>query len=158
MNIEALSDISKLFLPLIAIIGLYIAWQQFVANREKIRLDLYDRRFKIYDTIIRTMYEVSYGAEDLATEVYSSFFTACDEAQFLLPQRICEKVDIVRKLVREGKTKKIRLRTYTNHETESEKVESLQSRIIDIESEIEDMHTEITSAFKEVLKFEKFNK
>lgn len=156
MNIDLLVNISRLFIPLIAIIGVFIAWQNFYTNREKIRLDLYDRRFKIYDTIISSLYESIYGAEDFTREEYSRFFTACDEANFLLPDAVCKNIDIARELMHECRNKRISLKFHEKHEKQEDKITSIKNRIMEIESEIENFHPKITSSFKEVLKFEKF--
>ena len=58
----AVTSFSKEMLtPLIAAIALYIAWQQKKINKQKLDLDKYDRRQKVYDevthfirTVIRT--------------------------------------------------------------------------------------------------------
>jgi hypothetical protein len=48
MNCTLISTLSAGLTPLIAMITVYIAWQQFRTNRNKLRLDLYDRRFGLY--------------------------------------------------------------------------------------------------------------
>jgi hypothetical protein len=40
-----------LFAPIIGLTVVYIAYQQHKTNRNKLRLDLYDRRFKLYNEI-----------------------------------------------------------------------------------------------------------
>lgn len=39
---------SSCLTPLIAIITAYIAYQQYNTNRQKLKLDLYDKRFKVF--------------------------------------------------------------------------------------------------------------
>lgn len=43
--------ISAFLTPLIALIAIYIAWQQWRTNQQKLDLDRYDRRLKIYKEI-----------------------------------------------------------------------------------------------------------
>ncbi len=154
-DIKTLVDISSLFIPVIAIIGIYIAWQQSITNREKIRLELYDKRFKLYDTIISSLNNFSYGSE-FTHEKYVRFFTACSEAQFLVPDRICEKINVVNKLIREGRIIKNKLERYEKKEVINKEKEAIVEKIIKIESDIEKLYPSISEAFKEVLKFEKF--
>jgi hypothetical protein len=40
-----------LLTPLIALLALYIAWQQLQTNRQKFKLDKYDSRFRVYDEV-----------------------------------------------------------------------------------------------------------
>jgi hypothetical protein len=40
-----------LLTPVIAAIATYIAWQQWQANRQKLKLDLYQQRFKVFDAV-----------------------------------------------------------------------------------------------------------
>ena len=37
--------------PMIAIVTVYIAWQQWRLNKRKLNLDLYDRRLKVYEEV-----------------------------------------------------------------------------------------------------------
>lgn len=49
---DAILEWSKALLtPLIAIIAVYVAWQQMTTNRRKLKLDLFDRRYVVYDKI-----------------------------------------------------------------------------------------------------------
>lgn len=58
-----------LALPSIIIAGIvaYIAYQQYEINRQKLKLDLYDRRFKIYIAAIAL---VRFAYEPLPDERY----------------------------------------------------------------------------------------
>ena len=40
-----------LLTPVIAGIAIYIAWQQWKTNRQKLKLDLYDRRLKVFERV-----------------------------------------------------------------------------------------------------------
>ena len=41
--------------PMIAILALYVAFQQYRTNREKVRLDLFDRRMAIFDALMQLL-------------------------------------------------------------------------------------------------------
>jgi hypothetical protein len=103
--IEDAIQISKLFIPLIAFLGLYIAWQQYIANKTKVRLELYDKRFNIYNTIITVIGEVLSSDEKISEEQYKKFFIACNEGQFLLPDHVYACLSKPRELVGISKLK-----------------------------------------------------
>lgn len=124
---NTLLDISRLFIPIIAVIGIYIVWQQFITNREKVRLELYDKRFKIYDTLVNCLYDFLYG-ENFDNKDYVRFITACNEAEFLVPNRIYLHIDKAKKLIRSGRNIKNRLRTLEKHNLEFEKNRFFQGR------------------------------
>ena len=48
---EAIKIFSGLLTPVIAIVAVYIAWQQWQTNRQKLILDRYDRRLRIYEEV-----------------------------------------------------------------------------------------------------------
>lgn len=49
MSFADIAEVSKAFLtPLIALVTAYIAYQQWKTNQQKLNLDRYDRRLKIY--------------------------------------------------------------------------------------------------------------
>jgi hypothetical protein len=45
---ENVNALAALLTPFLACIGTYIAWQQYKGNKLKLRHDLYERRFKVY--------------------------------------------------------------------------------------------------------------
>ena len=52
MWVEQIAEVSKALLtPLVAIVAAYIAWQQWSTNRRKLKLDLFDRRYTVYEKI-----------------------------------------------------------------------------------------------------------
>ena len=48
-NIHWTSYLTALLTPFVAVAGAYIAWRQSAIARNKLKLDLFDRRFKVYD-------------------------------------------------------------------------------------------------------------
>jgi hypothetical protein len=150
MTIEDLVGISKLFIPVIAICAVYIARLQYVANREKVRLELYDKRFKIYDSITRYLSEVAFGSEESEKKEYGTFLTSCNEAQFLLPDRIYIIVEEIKKAVFEIR----RLRRKEKRNNVEGDRQAIVDQIVNLEEELENVSQNLTTAFKEVLKFE----
>ena len=156
--IEDAIQISKLFIPLIAFLGLYIAWQQYVANKTKIRLELYDKRFNIYNAIVTVIGEILSSDEKINEEQYKKFFVACNEAQFLLPDDVYACLSKPRELVGIIKVKKRSLYRLDKKDDEglSKVKEALCNELMEYESELEDLEPSITYSFSRVLKFEKF--
>lgn len=51
-DLDQIVELSKALLtPLIAIIAAYVAWQQMTTNRRKLKLDLFDRRYAVFESI-----------------------------------------------------------------------------------------------------------
>ena len=94
--INELVLLSKLSLPIIAIASVFIAWQQYSANREKLKLELYDRRFIIYDLIVQSIHTALYGLGEFEEDERVQLYTAYNEARFLLPDDIYRKVEKAR--------------------------------------------------------------
>jgi len=87
--------IYNILTPLIAIIALGIAFFQLETNREKIRLDLYNRRFEIYTKTLDLYFELHNfksikepSKEDIVTfkKVMRSFSKYQSESQFLFKE------------------------------------------------------------------------
>jgi hypothetical protein len=52
MCIDQIIEASKALLtPVIAIVAVYVAWQQLNANRRKLKLDLFEKRYAIFEKI-----------------------------------------------------------------------------------------------------------
>ena len=81
-------------LPSIIIAGIvaYIAYQQYEINRQKLKLDLYDRRFKIYIAaiaLVRFAYEPlpDERYEDITKKLDNEFIDHLNAAYFLLNRK-----------------------------------------------------------------------
>lgn len=151
-----LIQISKLSLPIIAIASVFIAWQQYSANREKLRLELYDRRFKIYDLIVQSIYTALYGLGEFEEDERIQLYTACNEARFLLPDEIYKKVEKSQKHVRLHLELLRRRDRLTEGSENSEKITKVQKIIEESEPKLESLVDEMAKAFDQVLKIRKF--
>jgi hypothetical protein len=76
----------------IAVLGSYIAIQQYRTNRRKLKIDLFDKRYEIYDAINKYLVVVIKGNHNNLT--YQQDFTAGTRgAQFLFNEEIKEYID-----------------------------------------------------------------
>lgn len=95
MDYRQIVDIfSAALAPLIAIIAVYIAYQQFQTNRSRLRHDLYEKRIKIY----RKIYEhlgsvVAFG--DVQRERIIDFYSETSDSHFLFDNEISDYVELI---------------------------------------------------------------
>ena len=81
---------------IIAAIVAYIAWQQWQLNRTKHRLDLYDRRLKIYREV-KVLLNNVVRCGDVSSQELISFISNSSEADFLFEDEIKEYIDALYK-------------------------------------------------------------
>jgi|SRR2546423_7266550 len=92
-----LVELSKVALtPLIAVVTAYIAWQQWKTNQQKLVLDRYDRRLKVYEEVRRILSIITRDA-NVSVEELLRFRTAVSEADFLFGSEIPEYIDAIYK-------------------------------------------------------------
>jgi hypothetical protein len=96
---ENIIDILKALLtPLIAIVATYIAWQQWQTNQQKLKLDRYDRRLRVYEEVIRILSIIFRDAKASRGD-FLKFRTSVSEADFLfgpeIPQYMCVGSDLL---------------------------------------------------------------
>jgi uncharacterized ubiquitin-like protein YukD len=97
MCTEQIIDISKsLLTPLIAIVATYIAWQQWKTNKQKLNLERYDRRLRVYEEVRKILSIIARDAK-VSTEDLLKFRTAVSEADFLFGQEITTYIDEIYK-------------------------------------------------------------
>lgn len=78
----AVSVLSALLTPLIAVIATYIAWQQWRGNELKLRLDRYERRLRIYQEVVKMLGLISRDADAKIEDLWA-FRANTAEAVFL---------------------------------------------------------------------------
>jgi hypothetical protein len=82
----SISVFTPLLTPLIALIASYIAIQQWRTNKEKLRLDLYDKRFAVYENTLalyRMLMSETLLTEKEKIDIQSNFIKSYRESQFL---------------------------------------------------------------------------
>jgi hypothetical protein len=97
MCTEQVIEISKALLtPLIAIVATYIAWQQWKTNQQKLKLERYERRLRVYEEVRKILSIILRDAK-ASTEDLLKFRTSVSEADFLFGPEIPEYIDEIYK-------------------------------------------------------------
>jgi len=97
MCIEDIAKLSSALLtPLIAVVATYIAWQQWKANRQKLVMDRYDRRLRIYEEVRKILSIILRDAK-ASTDDLLKFRTSVSEADFLFGPEIMAYIDEIYK-------------------------------------------------------------
>ncbi len=81
---------------IIAIVTVYIAWQQWRINKEKLALDKYERRLRIYEKVTDVLVVILRQA-DISYEDIGRFKTSVSEADFLFGQEIIDFIESIHK-------------------------------------------------------------
>ena len=93
MCIEQLIEISKALLtPVIAAVTTYIAWQQWKTNKQKLNLERYDRRLRVYEEVRKILSIIARDAK-ASTQDLMQFRTSVSEADFLFGPEIPKYID-----------------------------------------------------------------
>jgi len=91
--IEQIIELSKALLtPIIAIVATYIAWQQWNTNKQKLNLERYDRRLKVYEEV-RKILSIVMRDGTVETDDLLKFRTSVSEADFLFGEEIPRYID-----------------------------------------------------------------
>lgn len=94
---EQIIEIFKgLLTPLIAIVTAYIAWQQWQTNRQKLNLERYDRRLRVYEEVRKLLSMIDRDA-NASTNDLLKFRTSVSEADFLFRPEIPKYIDEIYK-------------------------------------------------------------
>jgi hypothetical protein len=88
MCVEHLARLFGGFLtPLIAVVTVYIAWQQWKTNSQKLVIDRYDRRLRVYGEVRKILSIIVRDAK-ATTDDLLRFRTSVSEADFLFGPEI----------------------------------------------------------------------
>ena len=82
--------------PAIAVVTTYIAYQQWQTNKQKLILDRYDRRLKVYEEVRKILSIILRDANASYNDLLR-FRTAVSEADFLFGSEIPEYIDEIYK-------------------------------------------------------------
>lgn len=92
---EIAKALSGFLAPVVALVALWIAYCQHKTAQDKVRLDLYERRFRVYRAAKKISWLVR--ADKLTSEVCSRFYQEKAEAPFLFDDDINKHLtDIIR--------------------------------------------------------------
>ena len=89
---EQIVEISKALLtPVIAVVATYIAYQQWQTNRQKLNLERYDRRLRVYEEV-RKILSILARDSQASIDNLLKFRTSVSEADFLFGPEIPEYI------------------------------------------------------------------
>lgn len=81
--------LAALLTPVIALAAAYIGWQQWRTNRKKLKLDLFDKRFTVYDATRTFIGQVLAGTHATDAQTFD-FLSRTRDADFLLNREIAD--------------------------------------------------------------------
>jgi hypothetical protein len=91
---DVIAILQGLLTPLIAVVATYIAYQQWQTNRQKLNLERYDRRLKVYEEL-RKILSIILRDADASFDDLLRFRTSVSEADFLFGPEVMEYIDQV---------------------------------------------------------------
>lgn len=86
------SILPALATPTLALFAIFIAWLQWKTAREKIKLDLFDRRFQIYQNVEKSLLMITRHSK-ASDETIGELTRACSIAPMLFPNDLVSKID-----------------------------------------------------------------
>ena len=99
---EIVNVFSACLAPVIAILAAYIAWRQYRTGCDRLRLDLYERRFRVYRGLMDLLASVLRDGS-VSHEALGKYYYETDERRFLFH---CDVTDYMQ----EVKDKAVHLR------------------------------------------------
>ncbi len=97
MSVEYIIQLSSgLLTPLIAIVAVYVAWQQSKTAKQKLTLDTYDRNLRIYEEVKKFLLIIIQGG-DVDFDEAIKFRSSVSEADFLFGSEIVQYIDEIYK-------------------------------------------------------------
>ena len=86
---EILQIISGFFTPIISIISFYISFQQYITNKKKLRLDLYEKRFAVYEAVVSFLSHVMAQGTAKMAEI-NKFTEIINKSYFLFDSKMTD--------------------------------------------------------------------
>lgn len=82
--------------PVAALIGAYVAYQQWRTNRQRLRIELYDRRVAVFRGVREQVFAIGRLGR-VGPDVLPEIVKACAEADFLFDPRLVTYLDQIYK-------------------------------------------------------------
>jgi uncharacterized ubiquitin-like protein YukD len=89
---EVVTMFSGLLTPFIGMTTVYIALQQWQTNRQKLILDLYDRRLRVYEEVRKIILIITIDL-DVSIEDLHKFRVSVSEADFLFGSEVTDYIN-----------------------------------------------------------------
>lgn len=87
-----IDGLSALLVPAIAIVGVYIAYQQYRINEQRLRHETYERRLAVYKTVQVFLSEILRDGKTTYDRALK-FYSDASEAAFLFDPSVQDKID-----------------------------------------------------------------
>lgn len=84
--------LSALLTPLIAILAVYVAYQQYRTNHLRLQYETYERRFKVYKIVQGFLSDITRNAKDAFPRIHQ-FYEDASEATFLFAPEVQGFID-----------------------------------------------------------------
>jgi len=124
--------LSAALTPIIAIIAVYIAYQQWKTNKLKVRYELYERRLAVFNAAMKLIAIVIQAGNPEQTQLLD-FRAETNESYFLFGRDIYEYLDEMHKKARQLRSIKLKLdRLEKSHAVD----EKERSQLIDEDSKV----------------------
>lgn len=92
--------LSAALTPIIAILALYIGYQQYQTNKHKLRLELYEKRFMVYQSVMELLVSIL-KSDNVGSDELSQFYIKTNESEFLFNHEISNYImDMKKKALR----------------------------------------------------------
>ena len=91
-NSNWIDILSALLTPVIAALGLYIAYQQFSVNKQRLQHETYERRRAVYKTVQRYLSEIMRDGKTTFDKALQ-FYQEASEAAFLFDKSVQSKIE-----------------------------------------------------------------
>lgn len=91
-SVTWIDTLSALLTPAIALIALYIAYQQHKTNQQRLRHETYERRLKVYKAV-QAHLSVILRAGKTSYQECTLFYSEASEAAFLFDKSVMDKID-----------------------------------------------------------------
>lgn len=109
--------LQALLTPVIAIVATYIAWQQWRTNQQKLNLDRYDRRLRVYEEV-RKIIGIVVRDADVSKDDLTRFITSVSEADFLFGSEVTDYINEIHKRGSNLRRWNLEYRDYTQEKPE----------------------------------------
>jgi hypothetical protein len=131
--------------------GAYIAWKQWKTSHLKLKLDLFDRRMRVYLAALESFKAIN-DTGGVSNEIYFNMVQAIGEAEFLFPQPIVTYLRNLLDATRQHRTLGRRIERAMQIE-DQEKVSNLDIEQNELEISIEKKMASITENFRPYMDF-----
>ncbi len=130
LNIKYENPFNGLTTPILGIMTAYIAYQQYRISRHQLKLDLYNKRFEVFECIRDLLIEIQTEAQSKDKNKYYDFIIKADNSKFLFDQDIISYTEDIRQKI--SRLKYINIRLNDQRLCISEESESLANENTDI--------------------------